>query len=96
MLSTIIIFRISIRLGEWNIDTGEDCSDSPNGIRVCVPDKPVDVGIEETIPHKEYIDERRAKANDIALVRLVKAIKFSGINANELSLTINNLITLSI
>jgi hypothetical protein len=66
-------FRESVRLGEHNLDTVEDCDD------YCA--EPVqDYEIAATIPHKEY-NSYHLK-NDIGLVRLkTKVPNYTGMPA---------------
>ena len=64
--------RVSVRLGEWNTETEEDCT-APNN---CT-DPPVNIDIEEIIPHQLYDEAVMNRPNDIGLVRLRKAVQFT-------------------
>lgn len=71
----MIFFRVSIRLGEWNTDTEEDCL-SGSRVRVC-SDKPLDVDVEKTIVHSGYSMTDRNRRNDIALVKLRRPVTYT-------------------
>lgn len=58
---------ISVRLGEWNLDTDEDCIDE-----FC-SDPVLDVAIDRIVPHEKY-GKSKYFANDIALIRLAKNV----------------------
>lgn len=63
-----------IRLGEWDLSTEMDCTNTSNGSRFCAP--PVqDFDFEEVIEHPSY-DNRTLFSDDIALIRLSKPINF--------------------
>ncbi|XP_017767893.1 PREDICTED: serine protease easter-like [Nicrophorus vespilloides] len=64
---------INVRLGEWNIETEEDCINKKS-FKECT-DPPVNVGIEKVIVHPNYNDS--VKSNDIALIRLNSDVHFS-------------------
>jgi hypothetical protein len=65
-------FRESVRLGEHNLDTLEDCDD------YCL-DPVQDYEIAMTIPHEKFNSELK---NDIGLVRLkTKVPQYTGIPA---------------
>lgn len=66
---------LGVRLGEWNLLTGEDC-ESQDGRRVCAPNS-LDVAIEEVLVHENYQPLSRNQQNDIALIRLVRKIQFT-------------------
>jgi len=63
---------VTVRLGEWNTDTDEDCVQQ-YGYEMC-SDPPVDVGVEEAIPHPDYKDGSTNRYDDIALVRLKREV----------------------
>lgn len=65
---------ISVRLGEWDLTTAEDC-DSYDATD-CAP-LPLDVPVEEIIGHEEYDAQSKNQANDIALLRLAHAVQFN-------------------
>jgi len=66
---------VSVRLGEYNTDTGKDCT-YQQGIETC-NDPPVDVGVEKATPHSDYRDQSIDRYNDIGLVRLNKDVDFT-------------------
>ena len=74
-----MLYRINVRLGEWDLSSpGRDCVTS-NGIQICNQQE-VNVGVEETIPHPSYTDRDTNKAPDIALIRLNRPVQFTGKN----------------
>lgn len=64
-------FRSSVRLGEYDISTVEDC------FRGKCTDPPVDITIDQTIPHEKYVPTSRNQENDIALIRLSRPVKYT-------------------
>lgn len=66
---------ISVRLGEWNLLTGEDC-DIQNGRKVCAPNA-LDVPIEDVQIHENYQPLSRNQHHDIALIRLARKVQFN-------------------
>lgn len=58
-----------VRLGEWDTTTDTDCDDSFTDGTVC-NDPPVDIPIEEKVPHSNYDPQGSNQHNDIALLRL--------------------------
>lgn len=64
---------VSVRLGDWDTTTYEDCDDS-EGEEVC-NDPPVDVPIASKIPHPSYTPRSRTNYNDIALLRLKRSVQ---------------------
>ncbi|KAL3286005.1 hypothetical protein HHI36_000519 [Cryptolaemus montrouzieri] len=66
----------SIRLGEYNKDSDEDCIATADG-KECLQTPPIDVGVEEIITHEQYDPEDVDSRNDIALVRLERDVKFT-------------------
>ncbi|CRL07282.1 CLUMA_CG020261, isoform A [Clunio marinus] len=65
-----------VRLGEWDTSTEIDCDESFVNERVC-NDPPVDVAIEEKLPHPNYDPFASNQHNDIALLRLIQNVPFS-------------------
>ncbi|KRT80412.1 Trypsin [Oryctes borbonicus] len=63
------------RLGEWNLDTTEDCIGS--GPYKACSEPPQDIAVEQVIPHPEYVRNRQGVFNDISLVRLARAAVFN-------------------
>ncbi|XP_031631269.1 phenoloxidase-activating factor 1 isoform X2 [Contarinia nasturtii] len=68
-----------IRLGEYNIETEQDCmpSKTESGQILKCADPVVDVGVEKIIVHPQYNDASRDKHHDIALVRLNTNVSYS-------------------
>ncbi|KAF5298249.1 hypothetical protein FQR65_LT09760 [Abscondita terminalis] len=66
---------ISVRLGEWSTETGQDCA-VIEGIEVC-NDEPVNVPIESFVFHNNYDDNSINRYNDIALIRLSKSVQMT-------------------
>ncbi|CAD7084979.1 unnamed protein product [Hermetia illucens] len=61
----------SVRLGEWDTTTERDCDvDDCN-------DPPVDVPIEEYIPHENYQPIPKNQYDDIALLRLSRSVPYT-------------------
>lgn len=67
---------VSVRLGEYNTDTDEDCITIMN-IKQCAP-TPVDVAVAESIAHEDYDPYNTNQYNDIALLRLSRTVQFTG------------------
>lgn len=65
----------SIRLGEYNTETDEDCIINGNNLECADP--PLDIPIAEKIIHEDYKPDSRDNYNDIALIRLARDIKIS-------------------
>ena len=72
----MVVFRISVRLGEWNISSTQDCS-GVDKYRECNPPV-IDVAVSKSIVHPEYVDSSKQKYNDIALLRLQEPVSYSG------------------
>lgn len=64
-----------MRLGEWNTDSEEDCN-TVNRRKIC-SEKPIDVGVENTIVHNNYDVNDENRYNDIALVRLSRKVSYT-------------------
>ncbi|XP_063700544.1 serine protease easter-like [Culicoides brevitarsis] len=64
-----------VRLGEWNVDTDPDCQEF--GFTSECSQPPQDFAIEEMIVHEGYQTGSPGSPNDIALVRLSRAARFS-------------------
>lgn len=65
-----------MRLGEFDKNNpGMDCILVAGG-EDCTED-PIDIGIEKTIPHPEYKNDKGPK-NDIGLIRLVSEAPYTG------------------
>lgn len=66
---------VEVRLGEWDTSTEQDCE----GLGVdadCSPD-PIDVVIENKLPHPQYNPQSVEQYNDIALLRLATRVSYS-------------------
>lgn len=72
----VIFFRISVRLGEYNTDTDVDCVNN-QGFDYC-SDPPQNVAVEEQIAHERYDPLSPNQEHDIALLRLVRNVTYSG------------------
>lgn len=59
-----MIYRISVRLGEWDIKSERDCQN-----QIC-SDGAVDIPVKEVILHTDYRHDAISQAHDIALIRL--------------------------
>ncbi|XP_039443000.1 CLIP domain-containing serine protease B9-like isoform X2 [Culex pipiens pallens] len=64
---------ISVRLGEYDTTTEIDCIEQ-DGEKICA-DPPVDVALEEKIPHPEY--DELSKVNDVALLRMARDVLYT-------------------
>lgn len=65
----------SVRLGEWDIQSDNDCIPIMDGYQCSDP--PIDVKVDRLIVHENYIPNENGQHNDIALLRLKKIVKFS-------------------
>lgn len=70
------ILRISVRLGEWNTDTNPDCITYRYGSQECAP-TPLDITVEQVIPHEKYSENNANRNSDIGLVRLTSNVPYS-------------------
>jgi len=61
----------SVRLGEWDTNSDEDCD------RGDCSEPPIDVAVEEVIPHESYNPNSKAQENDIALLRLSQPVTYT-------------------
>ncbi|CRK86963.1 CLUMA_CG003753, isoform A [Clunio marinus] len=67
---------VSVRLGEWDTTTVEDCDDSFFNERVC-NDPHVDVPVEKKIIHESYVANSKNQHHDIALLRLSRTVTYT-------------------
>ncbi|KAF2905285.1 hypothetical protein ILUMI_00879 [Ignelater luminosus] len=67
---------ISVRLGEHDLSKARDCEDETPGFVDC-SDDPLDIAIEEKIPHDLYDPNDVNQAHDIALLRLSRKVDFT-------------------
>jgi secreted trypsin-like serine protease len=67
-----LFLSVSVRLGEWDLNTDMDCDSNGDDMDMDCVDTPVqDIPIEAIIPNPNHdIDDTKVK-NDIALIRLV-------------------------
>lgn len=71
-----LIRSVSVRLGEYNTATDKDCVN--DGFEeICADDPPLDVPVQEQIPHEKYNPLDANQYNDIALLRLSSPVTFS-------------------
>lgn len=61
-----------VRLGDWNYTSPEDC----DYVDTC--NSPIDVEIDEIIPHEKYNITDLNRHNDIGLIRLKTIVQFTG------------------
>ncbi|XP_055324479.1 CLIP domain-containing serine protease B8 isoform X2 [Sitodiplosis mosellana] len=68
-----------VRLGEYNIETEQDCmpSRTATGQVLKCADPVVEVGVEKIIVHPQYNDTSRDKHHDLALLRLDTNVSYS-------------------
>lgn len=70
-------WRLSgVRLGEWDTNTNPDCEVDVRGMKDCAPPH-LDVPVERTIPHPDYIPASKNQVNDIALLRLAQQVEYT-------------------
>lgn len=69
------MFRVTVRLGEWNTDTDRDCTRAGN-VEVC-NEEPLDAEVESTLVHEGYNMNNANRRNDIALVRLRRPVTYT-------------------
>ncbi|XP_050305995.1 CLIP domain-containing serine protease HP8-like [Anthonomus grandis grandis] len=68
---------VSVRLGEYNTETEEDCEEIKNTNQtICAPPA-VDVPVEETIAHERYNPLDTNQYHDIALLRLSRNVAYT-------------------
>uniref|UniRef100_W8B249 CLIP domain-containing serine protease n=1 Tax=Ceratitis capitata TaxID=7213 RepID=W8B249_CERCA len=64
-----------IRLGEFNVKTEPDCIEEPDYLNCA--DAAVDIGYDQIFVHPDYDEHSVAKFNDVAVVRLSRAVSFT-------------------
>ncbi|XP_049780413.1 melanization protease 1-like isoform X1 [Schistocerca cancellata] len=68
---------VSVRLGEFDVDSEFDCFEPDvNGTRVCA-DPPLDVEPERLLPHPGYRGQDNSYQNDIGLIRLNQEVMYT-------------------
>lgn len=63
-------------MGEWDLTLEKDCQVDEKQNNYCT-DSPLDIAIEEKIPHESYNPQSRNQQNDIALLRLQTKIQYT-------------------
>lgn len=66
----LLIYRVDVRLGEWDLDTTEDCSATR-----CFEGYQDDYLVEKIIVHEQYSSKNLNKIHDIALLKLNKTVE---------------------
>ena len=66
----------TVRLGEWDTATAQDCDDSFTNEKICLPPA-IGIPIEEQIPHPNYDPFGANQHNDIALLRLAQDVQYT-------------------
>uniref|UniRef100_U5EHU2 CLIP domain-containing serine protease n=1 Tax=Corethrella appendiculata TaxID=1370023 RepID=U5EHU2_9DIPT len=62
---------IQVRLGDWDSESEHDCEDDD------CSDPVVDVDVESVTVHNEYSPSSKAQYNDIALIRMRRAVRYT-------------------
>lgn len=71
-INTIFIYdRVGVRLGEYDTSTDVDCLG-----QLCA-DPVVNLGVEAKMPHENYNEKSKNRANDIGLIRLSADVQYS-------------------
>jgi hypothetical protein len=77
----MVLIRVGLRLGEYDLNSEEDCS--LNNSTVQCADAPRDYAPSEIVLHSGFNHQDRTEfKNDIALIRLRTRVDFSGAHAN--------------
>lgn len=77
----MVLIRVGLRLGEYDLDSEEDCSLNNSTVRC--PDVSRDYDSSEIVLHSGFDHkDRREFKNDIALIRLRTRVEFSGTHVN--------------
>lgn len=66
-----MFFRTGVRLGEWDITKDVDCEEDN------CSDPVQDIPVAELIPHEGYEPNSKDQKNDVALIRLARAVQFT-------------------
>lgn len=77
MTFLILVFRLIVRLGEYNLSTDIDCQTLTNSNRICNYEGPVDRHIKKAIIHDNYRNLNEHSSDDIALIRLSSPVKYT-------------------
>lgn len=64
-------------MGEYNTETEEDCVEFKNGKNQCAPPAE-NIAVEDRIAHENYDPFDVNQYHDIALLRLIREVRFSG------------------
>ncbi|KAH8347064.1 hypothetical protein KR059_004576 [Drosophila kikkawai] len=65
-----------VRLGEWNTSSNPDCLSQLNGRTHC-SDPYLELDVEQRIVHKGYLIDSKSYQNDIALIRMRQAVRYT-------------------
>lgn len=76
-----MFYRISVRLGENNLNTEKDCEQELH-FEDC-SNEPLDITVEEQIPHELYNPSNVNQQHDIALLRLSTAVEYTSNTSNS-------------
>lgn len=68
---------MSVRLGEHDLNQERDCEYLTADMEYC-SDPPVDISVEEQIPHELYDPGDINQQYDIALLRLSREVQYTG------------------
>lgn len=68
--------RVSVRLGEYDITSNEDCL-RRGKVFSCAP-PPINVPVEKTIVHRRYTSDDKNRRYDIGLIRLKYDVDYTG------------------
>jgi len=68
---------VSVRLGEYNTDTDQDCIPIKNSNKMLCAPPAVNVAVEDKIAHESYDPFDQNQYHDIALLRLSKDVRYS-------------------
>uniref|UniRef100_A0AAG5CTF4 CLIP domain-containing serine protease n=1 Tax=Anopheles atroparvus TaxID=41427 RepID=A0AAG5CTF4_ANOAO len=60
-----------VRLGEWDLSTGQDCLEGECAVA------PIDLDIEKVVSHSGYDSQDKSNVNDIALIRFTRDVSYS-------------------
>lgn len=76
IIKNIKFFSKKVRLGEYNTETDIDCIYEADNTTSCA-DPPVDIEIEQIVPHPQYNSSDFNKNHDAALIRLKTPVTFT-------------------
>jgi hypothetical protein len=67
----------SVRVGEWDTASDEDCEYNEEGILQFCAAKPINIKVVDQIVHPLYNKHAATSYHDIAILRLAKPVKFT-------------------